>query len=475
MKPIDLSTVVSLFSMPDAVILIVDDMLENVQLLHAVLSMIGCKVLEADSVKAARAHLAATLPDLILLDVVMPGTDGFTFCQELKKNPRYADIPVIFLSGSSAAMDKLKAFSIGGADYVSKPFEPAEVLARVNHHYKMMRMRQALLHEKELLAKMNAELLMARQETADLFEVMSDQLRGKLLDGKYLLEEKIGAGGFAVVYRARQLALQRLVAVKVIRPGNPERAAIRLHRFRQEVTSAARIRHPNVTTVLDAATSPDGITYLVMELLDGHPLSEELREHNSLPLSRCLEIIIPVCEALAEAHAVGVLHRDIKPANIFLHREHGAEIVKVLDFGIAKLTDAVSILGAAATLGGELLGTLSYMSPEQMSGEACDGRTDVYSLGITLYEMLTGQVPFPTLGEASIRTLIAQLSHPPIPPSMHNPEIPELVDQCVLSVLCKDPAGRPTATEFAKQLLEIGRNLLGTEAVGRLLPASRSA
>jgi serine/threonine protein kinase len=219
-------------------------------------------------------------------------------------------------------MDKLKAFSVGGADFVAKPFEPAEVLARVSHHYKMQRMRQALQSEKELLAKMNAELQVARQETADVFGVMADQMRGKVLDGKYMLEEKIGSGGFAVVYKARHLLLQKHVAVKVLRPANPQRAASRLRRFHQEVTSTSRIRHPNVTMVLDAATSSDGITYLVMELLSGHPLSDELRPKVPLPVARCVQIIYLVCDVLAEAHAVGVLHRDIKPANIFLHHEN---------------------------------------------------------------------------------------------------------------------------------------------------------
>lgn len=247
MKQPDLSTLISLFAMPTAVILAVDDMPQNLRLLRTVFAAVGCKVVEAESAAAARQHLATMRPDIILLDVVMPGTDGLTLCQELKANPQYTDIPVIFLSGQSDAMDKLKAFSVGGADYVSKPFEPAEVLARVNHHYKMLRMRQALQSEKELLSKMNAELLVARQETADVFGIMADQLRGKVLDGKYLLEDKIGFGGCAVVYRARQLALQKMVAIKVMRPANPQRAAVRLHRFRQEVISAARIRHRNVT------------------------------------------------------------------------------------------------------------------------------------------------------------------------------------------------------------------------------------
>lgn len=469
MKQPDLSTLISLFAMPKAVILAVDDMPQNLRLLRTVFAAVGCKVVEAESAAAARQHLTTMRPDIILLDVVMPGTDGLTLCQELKANPQYTDIPVIFLSGQSDAMDKLKAFSVGGADYVSKPFEPAEVLARVNHHYKMLRMRQALQSEKELLSKMNAELLVARQETADVFGIMADQLRGKVLDGKYLLEDKIGFGGCAVVYRARQLALQKMVAIKVMRPANPQRAAVRLHRFRQEVISAARIRHRNVTTVFDATTSSDGITYLVMELLDGHPLSDELRPHQPLPLSRCIQILYPVCEVLAEAHAVNVLHRDIKPANIFLHHEAGEEIVKVLDFGIAKLTDDSAAMDTGVTLPGEVVGTVYYMSPEQILGDPCDGRTDVYSLGVTLYEMLTGQVPFPALGQSSIGTWISHLSVPPPPPSLHNPLIPPQIDEVVLSVLSKDPAKRPDIVEFAERMLEVCRELLGDDAVDALL------
>ncbi len=304
------------FAIPGAVILTVDDTPENLRLLRSMLNSVGSRVLQADSAEAARQQLAVTTPDVILLDIVMPGTDGITLCQEIKTNPRLAHIPIIFLSGLSDTMDKIKAFSVGGADYVSKPFEPVEVLARVSHHYKMLRMQQALQSEKALLSRMNDELLLARQETAQVFGAMAEQLRGKLLDNKYLLEEILGSGGFATVYKARQLSLQRMVAVKILRPVNPERAEKRLRRFQQEATSATRIHHPNVIAVFDAAISQDGISYLVLELLDGQPLSDLLRPQRPLSMERCIQITIPVCEVLVEAHRVGVLHRDIKPSRV---------------------------------------------------------------------------------------------------------------------------------------------------------------
>lgn len=461
----------SLFAMPGAVILTVDDAPQNLRLLRVVLSRSGAQVLEAGSVEAARKHLATTLPDIILLDVLMPGTDGFTLCQELKADLRLAHIPVIFLSGLTDAMDKVKAFRVGGADYISKPFEPIEVLARVSHHYRMLRMQQALQNEKMLLAKMNDDLITARQETADVFGAMADQMRGQLLNGKYLLDEVIGHGGFAVVYRAHQLSTQRNVAVKILRP--TAHAEKKLHRFRQEAISASRVRHPNVTVVLDAAISSYDIFYLVMELLKGRPLIDYMKSQCPLPLERCIQIIVPVYQVLSTAHSVGVLHRDIKPANIFLHREGGREIVKVLDFGIAQLTDDARAQRGTAT-NGDVAGTLYYMSPEQMSGDSCDGRTDVYSAGVMLYEMLTGRLPLLDYHQPVIEASRPHLLKKPLPPSSLNPAVPPAIDAVVLAALSKESTQRPTAIEFLQELLGVSRTLLGESVVEKLLVPAKA-
>lgn len=164
-----------------------------------------------------------------------------------------------------------------------------------------------------------------------------DPFIGVTLDGKYRLDAKIGVGGFGAVYRATHLNLNRPVAVKVLHNNIHNTTPENLERFRQEGVSACSVSHPNAVAILDFSITQDGHAYLVMELLDGRPLSDELQERFVLPLERCVEIIIPVCDVLTEAHASGIVHRDIKPDNIFLHRTRRGEVVKVLDFGIAKL------------------------------------------------------------------------------------------------------------------------------------------
>lgn len=302
--------------MPGAVILAVDDTPSHLRLLRNLITSVGGQVFEAESAEMARVQLMRVSPDVILLDIDMPGMDGLTFCRELKANPSLSHTPVIFLSGTADDFDKVEAFLSGGADFIGKPFHPADVLARVSHHVKMVRAQQALKEEKEILSKLNEQLVMAHQETADVFGVLAEQIRGKLIGGKYHLEARIGSGGFSVVYRADEVVTGNKVAVKILRPGNPQGAAMRVQRFAQEASSCMRIQHLNVIKILDSATTPDGFTYLVMELLEGHPLSEEIRRGYPLSLQRSLEIILPVCDVLLAAHNVGVLHRDIKPSKI---------------------------------------------------------------------------------------------------------------------------------------------------------------
>src|SRR5262249_36060406 len=156
-----------------------------------------------------------------------------------------------------------------------------------------------------------------------------------------------------------------------------------------------RVNHPNAVSVLDSGVSAEGIAYLVMELLEGRSLTEELREKGVLPPARCAEILMPVCDVLTKAHASGIVHRDIKPDNIYLNRTAVGEVVKVVDFGIAKLMDDTGGQNnESLTVTGGLLGTPTYMAPERLENKPYDGKADVYSLGIMLYRMLAGRVPF---------------------------------------------------------------------------------
>ena len=272
-----------------------------------------------------------------------------------------------------------------------------------------------------------------------------------MLAGKYRIESKLGAGAFGVVYRATHMALDHPVAVKILQHNvllSDDRSDA-LARFRREGISTCRVNHPNAVTVIDFGVTDNGVAYLVMELLEGKTLAESLKENGTFSPSRCLEILAPICSVLEEAHASGVVHRDIKPANIFLHGIRGEEIVKVLDFGIAKLVGSASDEHATMTMEGSLLGTPAYMAPERVANKVYDGRADVYSVGVMLYQMLVGHPPFKA--QDPVALAVQQMNATPPPPRDINPDMPPAVEAVVLEALVKDPDLRPTAALLAQR------------------------
>ncbi|MBI4750211.1 MAG: protein kinase [Acidobacteria bacterium] len=281
---------------------------------------------------------------------------------------------------------------------------------------------------------------------------INNGLLGTVLDEKYRLESKIGAGGFGTVYRATHLGLSQAVAVKILQTSITSPSPEDLTRFRQEGASTCRIKHPNAVTVYDFGMSSSGFAYLVMELLEGHSLVQELNLKGPLTPLRAAEILIPVCDVLAEAHAEGVIHRDIKPDNIFLHQTKRGEVVKVVDFGIAKLIDHTTTSGRQGTPTAGLIGTPAYMAPERLRNRPYDGKADVYSLGITLFQMLTGRLPFEATesGDLAAVILMQVTEEPPWLRDL-NPAIPETVEAVVLKALHKNPATRPTPAELAQE------------------------
>ncbi|MBI4749541.1 MAG: serine/threonine protein kinase [Acidobacteria bacterium] len=283
-----------------------------------------------------------------------------------------------------------------------------------------------------------------------------DQPSGTVLDGKYRLEAPIGLGGFGVVYRAIHLGLGRAVAVKILHANVSNATAEELERFRLEGVSTCRIDHPNAISILDFGITADGFAYLVMELLDGRLLVDELREKLKLSLQRATEIIVPVCDVLAEAHSAGIVHRDIKPDNIYLHQTKRGEVVKVLDFGIAKLSgSAANVSGRSLTGAGIVMGTPEYMAPERVRNKAYDGRSDVYSLGIMMYQMLSGRLPFESQDGDLVAVMWMQANDPPPSLRQYVPEIPVEIESLIFRALSKQAVLRPTAEEFADELIRI--------------------
>lgn len=254
-----------------------------------------------------------------------------------------------------------------------------------------------------------------------------DQLIGKLLDNRYEILERIGTGGMAVVYKARCHRLNRLVAVKVLKPELAQDAEFR-RRFHDESQAVAMLSHPNIMAVYDVSHSDD-LDYIVMELLDGITLKQYMQK-KGLPLNwrEALHFITQIMKALSHAHSRGIIHRDIKPQNIMVLRDGS---VKVADFGIARVASA-----AQSTLTQEALGSVHYISPEQARGSHIDARADIYSAGVVLYEMTAGRLPYE--GDTPVSVAIQHISSIPLPPRDINPEIPEALEAINMKAMASD-------------------------------------
>jgi eukaryotic-like serine/threonine-protein kinase len=283
---------------------------------------------------------------------------------------------------------------------------------------------------------------------------LSDPLVGRVLDEKYRLDRRLGEGGMGTVYQATHLLIERPVAVKVLHQRFVEDEAAQ-ERFRREARAAGRLRHTNAVTVTDFGRTSDGCVYIVMELLEGRNLRELLAFESPLESGRAVALMAQVAAAVEAAHESGVIHRDLKPANIFIVQPKNAPpLVKVLDFGIAKLA-AESVDDSeqhALTLTGVMIGTPRYMSPEQCDGAHLTPASDVYSLGIILYEMLTGATPF--TGASPLAVALQHSSKPPRRPTELVANIPPELERVVLHALEKNPLNRPPdAGAFRRELL----------------------
>jgi serine/threonine-protein kinase len=287
---------------------------------------------------------------------------------------------------------------------------------------------------------------------------------GRVLGGRYKLERCIGSGGMGEIYRARRMHIGDTVAVKVLRADVVENEKSR-QRFYREARAAAMLHHPNAVVIHDFGEDDDGTAYIVMELLVGRSLRQLLVDEGSINALRAYGIIRQACAALDAGHRNGIVHRDIKPDNIvLLDSNDGADHVKILDFGIAKLRDkALDTLSMEQRLTnvGTIIGTPHYMAPEQCQGEEADARSDIYSVGVVLYELLTGVAPF--LAKTPTGVAIKHVTEKPRPLRELNPNIPEPVEGVVLRALEKDPSARPqTALELAREFETALANETGT-------------
>ncbi len=293
---------------------------------------------------------------------------------------------------------------------------------------------------------------------------------GKIL-GNYRILKKIGEGGMGSVYLARDLSLEREVAIKIIAP-DLARNPVLMARFRVEAIAQAKLNHTNIVTIHSFEQEKD-IYYIVMEYMDGKTLKAAIKEKENLPVVQALKIFTQLLAGIAYAHSRGVLHRDIKPSNIFLTGEQRDQVAKIGDFGIAKVEGIEGLTKVGTTLGSPV-----YSSPEQLLGKKVDARTDVYSLGITLYEMLTGAPPLKIKGEGDYEAIKQTLEFTPQPPSNLNPAVPVPVDALVMKSIAKDPAHRfQEVKEFDREVKHVLASLTPvpeTSIVKKKIPAKPS-
>ena len=291
---------------------------------------------------------------------------------------------------------------------------------------------------------------------------------GRLLMGQFQIQAVCGQGATGTVYRASQAGMERQVAVKVLRADLLKDPDI-VKRFVREARAGAKLSHANIATVHMVGQTEDGVPFIVMEYIDGRPLSALLDKGRRLPLGKIVDLASQIASALTEAHAQGIVHRDLKPENILVSERRGqADVVKLVDFGIAKILVAYAPGEDAISRMGTVFGTPHYIAPEQASGQAVDGRADLYSLGCIVYQMATGRVPFD--GQAGLQVLLSQVRDPVTDPRDVNPKLSDGLASLILGLLEKNPAQRPqTAKEVREELLSL------VPAPGSNQPAPRDA
>jgi beta-lactam-binding protein with PASTA domain/predicted Ser/Thr protein kinase len=284
----------------------------------------------------------------------------------------------------------------------------------------------------------------------------------QVLGGRYEVEARIGSGGMAEVWKGRDRVLNRTVAIKTLLP-QFARDGNFVDRFRREAQAAARLNHPGIVSVYDSGDGND--PFIVMQYIEGRTLADFLASGKTLPPMQAAEIVQEIAEALAAAHAHGVIHRDIKPANVMVTREGK---VLVMDFGIARMIAGPETAPQTSAV----MGTASYLSPEQAQGQPVDARTDIYSLGVVLYELLTGRPPF--TGDSPMAIAYKQVNANASPPSSVNDDVPPELDAIAMRALSKNPANRyQTAQEFADDLERARKG--GQVMATPLLPAGGEA
>ncbi|MFO0615721.1 MAG: response regulator [Polyangiaceae bacterium] len=404
-------------------------------------------LLEAEGHEVTCAENGATgltlaersLPDLIVCDVAMPELDGYGVLTALREGRATRDIPFVFLSAKAERADVRLGMNLGADDYLTKPFTRVELLDAI-----ASRLRRRL--------SARAVPMEPKAAPAPVPKVGPAALTlgpGDVFD-RYRIEERVGTGGMGIVFRAHDAKLDRLVALKVLQPReiylapSVENASLRLV---AEARAAAKLSHPHVISIYDVG-AVDGVPFLAMEFVVG----ATLRAKTDAPWEQKLKWLVEVADALSAAHRAGLIHRDVKPENVMVRADGRA---LVLDFGIARITEGRSPVSSSGT--GQLIrGTPFYMSPEQLFGEAVDGRSDQFSWGVMAYELFSGELPW---GDAEGPVAIVKAITRVVPPALGPlaPALPAHVAAAVDRALSKAPSDRFASMELLLAEIAPGR------------------
>jgi DNA-binding response OmpR family regulator len=484
-------------------VLVVDDNEDNRAILERRLVRQGYAVECAEDGSRALKMLEDRPCDLVLLDIMMPEVDGYEVLQRVKANPRTRDIPVIMISALDDLASIVRCIEDGAEDYLPKPFDPVLLKARISASLEKKRLRDA---EKEYLEKVQHVIAAASAVESGTYEAGSlseiarrndelgrlarvfdnmagevkareerlrqqgDDLRkaveevhevprqpvssrdaelevGSVFAERYEILGVIDSGGMGMVYKARDRELDDEIAIKTLHSELISDDQRMIDRFKSEIRLARLISHPSVVRTHDFGKSDD-VYYLTMEYVEGVTARQLLAKRGRLAVSSTLAIATQLARSLEVAHKQGVIHRDIKPQNLLLDKDGN---LKVLDFGVACLTERSGNLTEA----GLVVGTPAYMAPEQLLDETAEERSDLYAVGVVLYECLTGRLPFEA--NSSIALIAKQLQEDPIPPDQVNPDVPPELSALIIRLLSKSPDDRPaSASELAQLLAQIG-------------------
>ncbi|MCG3173600.1 MAG: Serine/threonine-protein kinase PknD [Myxococcota bacterium] len=387
----------------------------------------GLQVIACSDGKQALDIVQSRQVDAVLTEVNLPTLDGFALCEAIKNDPKTANIPVFFASSRSDSAAMNRGLLLGAEDYFTKPLNLDVLVTKLSRTLKVVQQGGAVAQR--LASTAGAAASQSMPAAGPVINSIAEIKPGMLLGGRYEIEALIGQGGLGSVFKARDKKLDEDVALKVLKEEALDLDPAATERFIQEIKLTRRITHPNVIRLHDSGEFGP-LHFICMEFFDGKTLKSLVRHHGGLPRKPVLTIIRQVAMGLGAAHSVGVIHRDIKPQNILINAQGQ---VKLLDFGIARIAG-----GSQLTKAGNFVGTPDYMSPEQCRSLETDARSDIYSLGVMMYELLAGRVPFKSEDKV-VGVLMMHIKDPVPPISTFKQGVDADLEAIVMKCMEKNP------------------------------------